>query len=409
MQMAAKCGQVTVTYSGLHSTGCAAFMKTITILGASGSIGTSALKFLRLHRDKFALRHIAVSTSCDEALAIAREFDCKSIGIADETAARNCEAPSGVTLYSGEAGLNDLAAQPVDIVLGAVTGSCGLPAIMAAIKAGNRVALANKESLVCGGPALLDLAASHGVEIIPIDSEHSAMFQCLLAGKRSEVHSIILTASGGPFRNANLKQLNAATPEQALNHPNWDMGPKNSLDSATLANKGLELIEAAYLFDARADQIEVVIHPTSIFHSAVRYNDGSMIAQLGAVDMCGAIGYGLSYPDRMPTGLAPLDLPALGRLEFYPYDKARFPALDLARQSLNFGQGGSLMFNAANEMAGKAFLSGGIGFMDIARIIETCLDQAEGRFTAGLDDVVQADAAARDFAQTVVDARINAV
>ena len=378
-------------------------MKTITILGATGSIGTSALKFLRLHPDKFRLKHIAVSRSVDEALAITKEFGCESLGVSDKESAKSINAPAALKVFTGEQGLNDLAAQDVDIVLGAVSGSCGLPAIMSAIKAGNNVALANKESLVCGGPALLDLASKHGVTIIPIDSEHSAMFQCLLAGKDSEVHSIILTASGGPFRNTSLDELRAATPAQALKHPNWDMGPKNSLDSATLANKGLELIEAAYLFGVSAEQIEVVIHPGSIFHSAVRYVDGSMIAQLGQVDMCGAIGYGLSYPDRIETGLAPLDLAALGQLEFIAYDKTRFPALDLARQSLAYGQGGSLMFNAANEMAGKAFMDGRIGFMDIARVIDLALSRAGDRFSADLSDVVSADKAAREFAHTLVE------
>lgn len=375
-------------------------MKTVSILGVTGSIGQSALRFLRLHRDTFSLEHISVGCSADEALKIATEFDCKSIGVADE----NCDIdiPAGVKLYRGADALCAQAAQDVDVVLGAVSGSQGLPAILAAIKSGNRVALANKESLVCGGPALLSLARDKGVPIIPVDSEHSAMFQCLLAGKREDVHSIILTASGGPFREHSLAQLKTATAEASLNHPNWSMGPKNSLDSATLANKGLELIETCYFFDIAPEDVTVVVHPTSIFHSAVQYRDGSMIAQLGETDMAGAIGYGLSYPERLSTGLKPLDLTALGGLDFYPYDPVRFPAVDLARLAINIGQPATLMFNAANEIAGKAFLDGRIGFLDIAKTIEIALDKAGDKFTAGLDDIVEADIAAKAWCDALI-------
>ncbi|WP_017932021.1 1-deoxy-D-xylulose-5-phosphate reductoisomerase [Robiginitomaculum antarcticum] len=372
-------------------------MKSVTILGVTGSIGQSALRFLRLHRDKFSLDHISVGCNAEQAVAIAREFNCQSLGVADE--ACDIDLPDGVKLYRGAQALCEQAAQPVDVVLGAVSGSQGLPAILAAINAGNRVALANKESLVCGGTALLERARAKGVPIIPVDSEHSAMFQCLLAGKREEVHSIILTASGGPFREHSLEQLKSATAKAALNHPNWSMGPKNSLDSATLANKGLELIETCYFFDMAPEDVTVVIHPTSIFHSAVQYCDGSVIAQLGETDMAGAIGYGLSYPDRIETGLNPLDLTALGGLDFYPYDSVRFPAVDLARRAIHLGQSGTLMFNAANEIAGQAFLDGRIGFLDIARHIETALNKGGTKFKAGLDDIVRADAEAKSWCE----------
>lgn len=375
-------------------------MKSVTILGVTGSIGQSALRFLRLHPDRFSLDHISVGCNAQQAVAIAREFGCQSIGVADETC--DIEMPPGVKLYRGGGALCEQAAQSVDVVLGAVSGSQGLPAILAAIKAGNRVALANKESLVCGGPALLELARSKNVPIIPVDSEHSAMFQCLLAGRRSEVHSIILTASGGPFREHSLKELKTANIKDALNHPNWSMGPKNSLDSATLANKGLELIETCYFFDIAPKDVTVVIHPTSIFHSAVQYCDGSVIAQLGETDMAGAIGYGLSYPERVATGLNPLDLTALGGLAFHPYDPIRFPAVDLARRAIYLGQPGTLMFNAANEVAGQAFLNGRIGFLDIARHIETALDQGGAQFKAGLDDIVRADAEAKAWCEALI-------
>lgn len=371
--------------------------RTVTILGASGSIGTSALKFLRLHQDKFALKYIAVDSDVNAAGSIAAEFGCEAVAINNAQAAAGCIIDSCKVL-PGPDGVETLAGFDVDIVLGAVTGSCGLPAILAAIKAGNDIALANKESLVCGGPNLLAFAKSRGVKVIPVDSEHSAIFQCLLGSHRAEVEKIILTASGGPFRNTPLDALTSVSPAQALDHPNWSMGPKNSLDSATLANKGLELIETAYFFDADEADIDVVIHPTSIFHSAVRFTDGAMIAQLGATDMCGAVGYGLSYPDRLATGLLPLDLARLGSLEFYAPDMTRFPSLALARVALKQSQGGSLMFNAANEIAGKAFLDGQIGFMDIPKLIEVCLDQGAGQFTAALEDVVRADEAAKRFA-----------
>ncbi len=372
-------------------------MKRVTILGATGSIGTSALKFLRLHRDKFSLDYIAVGQDVSGALAIAREFGCKAIAVADEQAGAGHSDPD-VKILTGAQGVAELAALPADVVLGAVTGSCGLPAILAAIEAGNDVALANKESLVCGGPNLLKFADDKGVKIIPVDSEHSAIFQCLLSGRKDELEKIILTASGGPFRTASHSELEAATPAQALAHPNWSMGPKNSLDSASLANKGLELIETAYFFDVAESLIDVVVHPTSIFHSAVRYKDGAMIAQLGETDMCGAVGYGLSYPERIVTGLAPLDLPALGKLEFYALDDALFPAVSLARAAIRAGQSGSLTFNAANEIGGAAFLNGQIGFLDIARLIEQCLNKAGGKFTADLPDIVAADEAAKFFA-----------
>lgn len=377
-------------------------MKTVTILGASGSIGTSALKFLRLHPDAFDLHAIAFGSNVEAARSICAEFGVKHVAFHDEAAAKEFGNPEGVSVYAGPKGVCELAALKVDTVLGAVSGSIGLPAVLCAIDAGNQVALANKESLVCGGKALLDRARAKNVPIIPVDSEHSAIFQCLLAGKPEEVHSILLTASGGPFRSWSAEQLKSATPDQALAHPNWDMGPKNSLDSATLANKGLELIETCYFFDVAPQDITIVVHPGSILHSAVQYCDGSVIAQLGETDMCGAIGYGLSYPDRIPTGLKPLDLITLGQLKFEAYDAHRFPAAELARHSLSMGQPGTLMFNAANEVAGKAFLDGEIGFTDIATHIEKCLEQGGTKFAADLSDIVKADKDAKTWAQSLL-------
>ena len=380
----------------------------MTILGASGSIGTSALAFLRLHPDEFRLQNIAINSDWKTAVAICREFGCGAVAFSDPAAAaefrKNAPDPS-CEVFEGPNASATVASMPVDVVLAAIAGSAGLPSVVAAVNAGNRLALANKEPVVCAGRALLELAKKQGVEVIPTDSEHSAIFQSLLAGKPSEIASILLTASGGPFRTASLEQMRAATPEQALNHPNWSMGNKITIDSATLANKGLELIEAAYLFEQDPASIEVVVNPSSILHSAVQFRDGSMIAQLGKPDMRVAIGYGLSWPDRLETGVEPISLAALGALQFEEVDTERFPCLGLAKASLASGTGGPLLFNAANEIAVAAFLKGRIGFMDIPALIETCLELGGNRFAASLDDVIAVNAEALEFCRSQLMAR----
>ena len=383
-------------------------MRSVTILGASGSIGTSALAFLRLHPDEFRLENIAVNTDWQAAIKICAEFGCTSVAFADPAAAtefRKNTPESRVEVFDGADASATVASRPVDVVLAAISGSAGLPSVVAAVNAGNRLALANKEPVVCAGRALLELAQKQGVAVIPTDSEHSAIFQSLLAGKHSEIASILLTASGGPFRTASLEHMRAATPEQALNHPNWSMGAKITIDSATLANKGLELIEAAYLFDQDPQTVEVVVNPSSILHSAVQFRDGSMIAQLGKPDMRVAIGYGLSWPDRLETGVAPISLAELGALHFEEVDNERFRCLGLARASLASGTGGPLLFNAANEIAVAAFLKGRIGFMDIPELIEQCLDLGGTRFAASLADVVAVNAEALVFCREQLLAR----
>ncbi len=377
-------------------------LRSVTILGASGSIGTSALAFLRLHRDEFRLQNIAVNGDWQTAVKICTEFGCSAVALTDPAAAaefrKNAPDPA-CEVFEGPDASAAVSSQPVDVVLAAISGSAGLPSVVAAVKAGNRLALANKEPVVCAGRALLDLAQKHGVEVIPTDSEHSAIFQSLLAGKHSEIASILLTASGGPFRTSSLEQMRAATPAQALNHPNWSMGNKITIDSATLANKGLELIEAAYLFEQDQKNIEVVVNPSSILHSAVQFRDGSMIAQLGKPDMRVAIGYGLSWPDRLETGVEPISLAALGALTFEQVDTEKFRCLGLARASLASGAGGPLLFNAANEIAVAAFLKGRIGFMEIPELIEHCLELGGSRFAASLDDVVAVNAEALQFSR----------
>ena len=384
-------------------------MKKITILGASGSIGRSAIAFLRMHRDKFSLDAVAFGSGWEAAAAIVDEFGCSAVSFADERAAEAFRASGkGATceVLAGPMASAELAARPVDTVLAAITGSAGFPSVLAAIDAGNRLALANKEALVCGGPRLLERAKNRGVAVVPIDSEHSAIFQCCLAGRSSEVAKILLTASGGPFRTWSKEAIRKATPAEAAKHPNWSMGPKITLDSATLANKGLELIETAYYFGVDESRIEVLINTTSILHSAVHYVDGSLIAMLGAADMRNAIGYGLTWPERLPTGVDLIDLGRIGRLEFEYVDDERFPCLGLARTALAAGQGGTMMYNAANEVAGRLFMKGAIGFTDIAAVIDKCLSSDTARFASDLEDVGEADREAKAFALAVAERHI---
>lgn len=378
-------------------------MKSLTILGASGSIGQNAIAFLRLHRDKFDLSGIAVQNNWQAAHAMQREFGCRRIAVRDPQAARSLrDTGIDADVLEGPEGVIELAADGTDIVLAAISGSEGLPSVLAAIKAGSRIALANKESLVCGGAQLMDYAAQCKVDIIPVDSEHSALYQCLLGCRRPEVAAMLLTASGGPFRYSRLEELQSATIEDALAHPNWAMGRKNSLDSATLANKGLELIEAGYLFAIAEDKIEVLINPSSMLHGAVQFLDGPMIAQIGKPDMRSPIGYALSWPDRIDTGVDYLDLGSVGSLHFLRPDSEKFPCLDLAREALRMGQGGTLLFNSANEIAGEAFLASQIGFMDIPRVIERCMARGGDTFQAPLSETVEAVASARAFCAEIM-------
>lgn len=384
-------------------------MKSVTILGASGSIGMNALAVLRQHRERFTLQGASFARSWQSAVSIYQEFTPEIVAFADEEAAASFKEAVGnrCQVVVGPTAAAQVAAIPVDVVLAAIAGSVGLPSVLAAVKAGNRVALANKEALVCGGTKLLVLAERHGVEIIPVDSEHSAIFQCVKLGNREEIRRLTLTASGGPFRDQTKEQIARATIEEALKHPNFRMGPKNSLDSATLANKGLELIEAAYFYRLPHERIDVVINPSQFLHASASFIDGSMISLISYNDMKNAIGYALAYPSRLPIGMKDFDLGTVGKLEFRHVDVDRFPCMALARQAVGAGPGATMLFNAANEVAGQLFVAGRIGFYDISNTIAEALAVDTSRFDVPLDDLVRVDQEAKIFVSHIAKTFMN--
>ena len=314
---------------------------------------------------------------------------------------------SGIEAAAGPEALVEAAQRPADIVMSAIVGAAGLPPTLAAIDRGATVAIANKETLVCAGDLVKARAARSGARLLPVDSEHNAIFQVFDHDRPERVARVILTASGGPFRRHSQAQMRDATPEQACNHPVWSMGAKISVDSATLMNKGLELIEAHHLFPISADQLEVLVHPQSVVHSLVEYIDGSVLAQLGTPDMRTPIAYTLAYPERMATPCQRLDLAAIGRLEFEAPDFERFPALALAWAALRTGGSSPAVLNAANEIAVAAFLAGRIGFLDIAAIVGDTLDRLAAAPVQSLDEVIAIDAAARATAGSFMEARVR--
>lgn len=371
-------------------------MKRLAILGATGSIGTSALDIIQHFPEKFSVFALAAGRNIEKLAA--QIHQCKPALVSVETAALRDELAkmlpgSSCELLWGEEGLHAVAASAEsDFVLSAITGAAGLLPTKFAVEAGKTIGLANKESLVMGGELLTELARQKNARLVPVDSEHSAIFQCLQGNRHSDVSSLILTASGGPFRDYTREQLHNVTAEQALSHPTWEMGPKVTIDSATLMNKGLEVIEARWLFDFSADQIEVIIHPQSIIHSMVRYCDGNVIAQLSRPDMKLPILYSMTYPERFQPDLPPLDLLETGSLSFVRPDMDRFPCLSLAFQALKQGDGATIVLNRADELAVQAFLSGKITFMDVPRILHYCLDRFSGRKIRNFDDISEIDA-----------------
>jgi 1-deoxy-D-xylulose-5-phosphate reductoisomerase len=385
-------------------------ISTLTVLGSTGSIGTSTLDVVARHPDKY---RIAALTACRQDELLFEQcvrFKPRYAVLLDEAAAarlkqRIAAASLDTEVLLGEQALERVAALPeVDAVMAAIVGAAGLRPSLAAAQAGKRVLLANKEALVMAGRIFMDAVRKHGATLLPIDSEHNAIFQALPRDYAADmvgsgVSKILLTASGGPFRDTPLSALEAVTPEQACAHPNWVMGRKISVDSASMMNKGLEVIEAHWLFNAAADDIQVVVHPQSVIHSMVQYVDGSVLAQLGNPDMRTPIAYGLAYPERIDAGVAPLDLFKIATLNFAAPDFERFPCLALAYQALRSGGTAPAVLNAANEVAVDAFLNHKISFLDIPRLIKDVLVQHVCRDVNTLEDVLQADAAARIAAQ----------
>ncbi|MGH8091738.1 MAG: 1-deoxy-D-xylulose-5-phosphate reductoisomerase [Rudaea sp.] len=391
-------------------------MKRVAVLGATGSIGASALDVIARHPQRFAVAALSANRNVDALVALCVRHRPALAVIADPALESTLRDKLGATnlptrATSGDAGLREAAAGDADIVIAAIVGAAGLDSTLAAARAGKRLLLANKEAVVMAGPLLLQALREGGGELVPIDSEHNAIFQCLptsgLPGGRPNledagVRRIVLTASGGPFRRRTRAQLAAVTPDQACAHPNWVMGRKISVDSATLMNKGLEVIEAHWLFGARADQIEVVVHPQSIVHSLVEYADGSTLAQLGNPDMRTALAYALAYPERIESGVAGLDLARLGSLQFEAPDRATFACLDLAWRALTAGGTAPAILNAANEIAVAAFLAGTLPFLAIAEVIAATLDAMPAEPVDTLQGLIYADLTARQHAQRIM-------
>ena len=359
----------------------------VSVLGASGSIGVSALDVIASGGEgspDFSVVALTANRNVAALAAAAKKVRAEIAVVADEACyaeLKSALAGSGVEAAAGDAAIAEAGARKADVVVAGIVGIAGLAATLAAVRQGASIALANKESMVCAGKLLRDEARQSGARLLPIDSEHNAIFQVLDRPER--VEKLILTASGGPFRSASMQEMAAATPEKACAHPNWDMGAKISVDSATMMNKGLELIEAAYLFDVPESRIDVLIHPQSIIHSLVAYDDGSVLAQLGLPDMRTPISYALSWPRRMPLpGLERLDLAKIGRLDFLPPDAERFPALTLARGAVSAGGGAPIVLNGANEVAVAAFLQRRIGFLTISEVSGQVLEEFLANTTA---------------------------
>ena len=378
-------------------------MKKIAVLGSTGSIGTQTLDVCR--RLGYEIVALAAGSNAELLEKQAREFSPKLVAAADENAARRLSialSGTGITVLGGERAVLEAAAAECDIVLNAVTGIAGLRPTIAAVEAGNDIALANKETLVAGGRRVMDYAAEHGVKILPVDSEHSAIFQCLQAkGDYARIKKLILTASGGPFFGKTVAELENMRPEDALHHPTWSMGKKVTIDSASMANKGLEIIEAAHLFDVEQNNIDVVIHRESIVHSLVQFTDNSVLAQLGVPDMRTPIQYALTWPERESEAAAELDLANVGTLHFYRQDEEAFPSTGLARYALDKGGTATAAFNAADEIAVAAFLDGKIKFTDIPKIIEKTIEKEFAKGNS-FEEVFYTDSEARKFASALV-------
>lgn len=377
--------------------------KNVAILGCTGSIGTQALDVIRAHPESFIVEVLTANSNADLLIRQALEFQPNTVVIGDENKlgfVREALAGKDVKVYAGQKSIEQVVQmESVDVVLAAIVGYAGLASTLSAIRAKKQIALANKETLVVAGELVTGLARENGVNIYPVDSEHSAIFQCMAGEWNNPIEKIILTASGGPFRGKKKTDLEKVTPAQALKHPNWDMGAKITIDSATLMNKGLEVIEAKWLFHLKPEQIEVIVHPQSIVHSLVQFRDGSLKAQLGLPDMKLPIQYALSYPDRLPSDFERFDFTRYPELQFLPPDLESFPCLALAFDAMKKGGVVPCMLNAANEVAVNAFLSGRLPFIKIPEVIEKTMNKAAAIARPLYDDYVRADREARERAK----------
>ena len=391
--------------------------QSVCILGVTGSIGQSTLKILQQHPEKYSVFAVTAHSRILELVEICKQYRPKVVVVPASRLKElqqyfNAQSLTDIEILTDEAGLIAVAEHAdVDVVMAAIVGAAGLLPTLAAVKAGKRVLLANKEALVMSGDIMMQAARDYQAELLPVDSEHNAIFQCLPAGyfqaerngqPKQGVSRILLTASGGPFLNHSLEQLQNVTPAQACKHPNWSMGQKISVDSATLMNKGLELIEACHLFAISEQFVTVVVHPQSIIHSMVQYVDGSTLTQMGNPDMCTPIAHALAWPERIQTHVPALDLFINQQLDFQEPDTIRFPALKLARQAMQSGGLAPAILNAANEIAVAAFLQNNIGFTDIAQVVEQTLNQVEGGAAESIERILQVDQMARSVAQQIV-------
>jgi 1-deoxy-D-xylulose-5-phosphate reductoisomerase len=384
--------------------------RRISILGATGSVGTQTLSLVEENRDKWDVEALTANRDVEALAKLARGVGAKLAVVADPKAygaLKEALSGSGIEAAAGAQAVCDAAARQADLVMAAIVGAAGLHPTLAACRSGATVAFANKECLVCAGPLMLAEVAKHGTRLLPVDSEHSAVFQVFDATRKGSVVKIILTASGGPFRTWPRARMEGASIAQAVAHPVWSMGSKISIDSATMMNKGLEIIEAHFLFGLPETQIDVVVHPQSVIHSMVEYHDGSTLAQLGTPDMRTPIAVALAWPDRMPVIADSLDLARIGQLTFEPADPIRFPALALARHALQKGGDAPTILNAANETAVASFLAGRIGFLDIERVVESALDTLPNTVPGSIDDVVAVENEARLYAEDFIGERLT--
>ncbi len=383
--------------------------KSLSVLGATGSVGASTLKVIAHSPERYEVNALVAGSNVEALTKACRETGAKRAVVGDAGKygeLKSALAGTGIEVSAGRDAVLEVASQKVDVLVSAMVGAAGLEPTVEAIKAGSNIALANKETMVCAGTIVCELAKKHASRLLPMDSEHNAIFQVFEYDNAKAVDKVIVTASGGPFRTSSLEQMRVATPEMALRHPNWSMGRRITIDSASMVNKGLELIEAYHLFPITADQLDVVVHPQSIVHGMVRYCDGSLLAHMSVPDMCGPIAHCLAYPTRKTAPVADLDLGMIGRLDFEKPDLERFPALKLARNVMDLGDAAGTIFNAADEVAVEAFLGRKIGFLQIPELLEDVLNRLHTQNMLDcpdqLEEILQLDQVARRVANEII-------